>query len=457
MLTVRLAATINGPAIIHPGVATAYTWGGGVNQTWSCVDANGATVGAAVLTVAQSGLSANLTINKSVVLGTCSLKVVYTSGSSSVTDIKVIEIQPFIQDPANFAYPGESLNLTILDNNAGAAQHNACFFTWSSPGPLTCGGSCNNSSSNVVALTPPSSGFATSYAVNCTQKCGLGAYQYVCQPVTVQVKLRDPVITGQIAIGCSVPSTLVYSCSQPAGAGYYTWIVPSGWTINSGQGSTSINVTTSGAGAGQVKVKASASNGSSVESLYAVQNVVCCTANLAVNTNVSTGNTDNKEADISINATNTIQNGATARYHAREEVRLSPGFSSVLGSTFHAYNLGCTNTFASRTFEPDPEVLNESPANTSYNYESVQDNPGVANAVDIGIFPNPNNGYFTIQTSTKEIKIVKVMDILGNLVFEGVSEEDLNYNIDLSNELKGVYFVHILYGTKTTIKKIIVD
>ncbi len=67
-------------------------------------------------------------------------------------------------------------------------------------------------------------------------------------------------ITGTTPV-CPNISGLIYSISAVADASSYTWSVPPGWSINSGQGSISISAT-SGAGSGNITVSSSNSCGS---------------------------------------------------------------------------------------------------------------------------------------------------------------------------------------------------
>lgn len=71
-------------------------------------------------------------------------------------------------------------------------------------------------------------------------------------------------IAGSGSVSCSSITTTNYSVPAVSGASTYTWTVPAGWTINSGQGTTSINITTSGTTGGTLSVIASGVCGISV-------------------------------------------------------------------------------------------------------------------------------------------------------------------------------------------------
>ncbi|WP_452230840.1 T9SS type A sorting domain-containing protein [Lacinutrix sp. MEBiC02404] len=84
------------------------------------------------------------------------------------------------------------------------------------------------------------------------------------------------------------------------------------------------------------------------------------------------------------------------------------------------------------------------------------------NAFDaFSIFPNPNNGAFTLQlnsASNNDIK-VQVYDIRGRSVFnkEYVNTADFNQVINLNNVQSGMYLVKVSDGEKETIKKILIE
>src|SRR5207344_369134 len=61
---------------------------------------------------------------------------------------------------------------------------------------------------------------------------------------------------------CAGASGITYSISSVNGATGYTWTFPSGWTITSGQGTTTVQVTAGNSG-GNVRVTANNNCGSS--------------------------------------------------------------------------------------------------------------------------------------------------------------------------------------------------
>ena len=91
----------------------------------------------------------------------------------------------------------------------------------------------------------------------------------------------------------------------------------------------------------------------------------------------------------------------------------------------------------------------------------VQSPTGISKNVQssaISIFPNPSNGMFQIEmedfNDANKCKI-EVFNILGAIIFQ-TEIKSLKFEIDLSNNLKGVYFIKIYDGITIRTKKVII-
>jgi hypothetical protein len=70
-------------------------------------------------------------------------------------------------------------------------------------------------------------------------------------------------ISGSSSVSCSSVTETTYSISPVAGATTYTWTIPASWTLEAGQGSTSIDISTDGSSTGTISVIASGPCGTS--------------------------------------------------------------------------------------------------------------------------------------------------------------------------------------------------
>ena len=83
------------------------------------------------------------------------------------------------------------------------------------------------------------------------------------------------------------------------------------------------------------------------------------------------------------------------------------------------------------------------------------------NIEKISIYPNPNNGIFTVEFGKVLIQdvTIKVLNTLGQTVYE---EAEVSVNsgfartIDLSSEYKGMYFLVIENYQGSTVNRIII-
>ena len=73
------------------------------------------------------------------------------------------------------------------------------------------------------------------------------------------------------------------------------------------------------------------------------------------------------------------------------------------------------------------------------------------NSNKLVIFPNPNNGEFTIQSSN--VVNYQISDFTGKVIMEG----DNTNPLIKTNFAKGIYFIKISEGDKITFSKIIVQ
>jgi hypothetical protein len=80
----------------------------------------------------------------------------------------------------------------------------------------------------------------------------------------------------------------------------------------------------------------------------------------------------------------------------------------------------------------------------------------------INVYPNPNNGLFTLAVTTTEASemSVQVVDTKGSLVYNqayGVVNGEVNRQIQLENAAQGIYFVKVTLNGETAVYRLVVE
>ncbi len=100
-------------------------------------------------------------------------------------------------------------------------------------------------------------------------------------------------------------------------------------------------------------------------------------------------------------------------------------------------NSGATNTFTAKL----------GPTGSSVYRASGESATKISSQENLEVFPNPNNGEFTINTNSDAPKDVVVYDMNGRIVFTLVQTTENTIAVDISNEAKGLYVVKVSDGT----------
>jgi len=69
------------------------------------------------------------------------------------------------------------------------------------------------------------------------------------------------------------------------------------------------------------------------------------------------------------------------------------------------------------------------------------------------VYPNPSDGVFSIRTPYLNLKYM-VTSLQGNILEQGTLTEN---KIDISSYPKGIYFLQLYTGKRTSVKKLIVE
>ncbi len=150
--------------------------------------------------------------------------------------------------------------------------------------------------------------------------------------------------------------------------------------------------------------------------------------------------------------TSVTQNGATLTANTSgatyQWLDCNNAYSIISGETNQSFTVTANGSYA-------VEIIENGCTDTSFCY--------VVNTLDINeeelnnniaIYPNPTTGIITIEGN--KIKLIEVRDIQGQLISQFVLNTE-KFNIDLSEQPKGVYFLTIKTDKGNVIEKVILE
>jgi hypothetical protein len=255
--TPSVPGTISGTATQCPAVttqtysvasvtnATTYTWT--VPTGWTITSGSGTNT--ITVSTGATGQNGNITVTAG---NTC--------GTSTVQTLAVTVGNGTPSTPA-------SINGTATQCPGVAGQiysvpsvPTATTYTWTVPTGWSITGGAGT---NTITVTTGATGQNGNITVTAGTPCGTSAASTFAVTVTNGTPLVPGAITG-LQAQCPGVTSQTYSIAAVTNATTYTWTVPTGWTITSGAGTTSITVTAGSAGQnGNITVTAGNSCGTS--------------------------------------------------------------------------------------------------------------------------------------------------------------------------------------------------
>ncbi|MEM7084558.1 MAG: 3-coathanger stack domain-containing protein [Bacteroidota bacterium] len=167
-------------------------------------------------------------------------------------------------------------------------------------------------------------------------------------------------------------------------------------------------------------------------------NLASCVNNLVITADVLSGQIDNQEALNTITASNTVNSGGQAVYHAGDEVLLVTDFDALNGSVFRAYIEACTGSFVSA-----PESISKiaKPRLNEYFKEDTS-------ATALTIYPNPTRDIFNIELENATLSDfnVEIYSMSRGLMYSNTFEkQDIqSFQVDIAKFPEGVYIVKLV-------------
>jgi PKD-like domain/Putative metal-binding motif/FG-GAP-like repeat/Secretion system C-terminal sorting domain len=241
---------------------------GGTTQVYTIATVNGATSynwtvpTGAVINSGQGSTSINVTFPAVFSSGIVGVSSVSSCGTSTPRNLTVYGASPL---PASIT--GQTSNLCGggTQTYTVPAVTGAISYNWTAPAGCTIVGNTGTS----VTISIPSNFVSGTLCYTITNACGVSPTR--CN--SLRAAPDTPASITSVSSVCANAQNVVFSTAQISSY-TYTWVVPTGCTIVSGQGTNSISVNW-GTAAGNVLVRANNSCGSSSYRSKAISIITC--------------------------------------------------------------------------------------------------------------------------------------------------------------------------------------
>ena len=148
-----------------------------------------------------------------------------------------------------------------------------------------------------------------------------------------------------------------------------------------------------------------------------------------------------------------VENNASANFIAGYSVTFLPGFHAVTGSYMHAFiteNDSFCDDFTS--------LIVAAPVEKSLVDEDVVEPTATITDKAIKVYPNPNNGHFTLELENIGSGAnVSIYNMLGAVVYTGVTTTKTTQKVNLEGIKRGMYIVKLIDHGEQLTKKMIVN
>jgi Secretion system C-terminal sorting domain/PKD-like domain len=438
--TVSVPASVTGVLTACPNTSVNYSTAavtGATQYLWTITgDA----------TVSGTGTTATVNFGPAFTTGTLCVAAqtaCYTSATKCITISNTASVITQINGTF-LACPGQTLTYSVAPV-AGAAS-----YIWTLPAGAT--GSSNTNSINATFSTGFIGGNIT---VQVSSTCGVLS-PVKSKTINSGVPPAPASVTGPLTGMCG--QTAIYQCPSQSGV-TFTWTVPAGATINSGQNTNAISVTFGTFGTGSVCVTATTSCGTSTPRCVTVKGAPNAPGAITAIPSSWCANTAGVEFDVDVTALTgsytlswLYPNATIASYV------LGGGNSTSLIMNWLTGSGPVNVTAANACGNATRTSTQASTCRESFDY--AQDDNLAGN--NVSVYPNPTSGNVNIEFSsvTKGDATISVMDISGRTiatqnvaVVEGLNKTQL----DLSNVSKGIYMLNVNSENENAKIKIVIQ
>lgn len=150
----------------------------------------------------------------------------------------------------------------------------------------------------------------------------------------------------------------------------------------------------------------------------------------------------------------TVENEASINFIAGQSIRFLPGFHAEAGSYVNAW-ITTTDEFCNDL--PAPIMAAEPLAEKSAEIEKPQIEEGTLKQPGLKVYPNPNNGHFTIKLENIDSETrVLMYSSVGQAVYD-VTMTEKSLSVELPDLQRGIYFIKAINNQKQFDQKIVVQ
>jgi YD repeat-containing protein len=150
-----------------------------------------------------------------------------------------------------------------------------------------------------------------------------------------------------------------------------------------------------------------------------------------------------------------FESGSTVDLIAGQAIFLLQGFHASEGSLVQAY-ITTDGIFCGGV---SGITIADQPAEKSLEKETLPEKQAVATSQkSVKVYPNPNNGQFTLEFSNVEIgATIRIYNLIGALMYHSTATSQTSNKVNLPKIRRGIYFVKVTDGREQFTKKMIVN
>ncbi|MCB0516712.1 MAG: glycosyl hydrolase family 18 protein [Chitinophagales bacterium] len=179
-----------------------------------------------------------------------------------------------------------------------------------------------------------------------------------------------------------------------------------------------------------------------------------CPATNVISTNYTAGENLSFAVSNYIIANNTVGAGTQISYTAGNYIILENGFNAAQGSDFTAQIGGCATALENNG--NTEEIITDAAKKMNKNPKNILSENILSENVQVQIFPNPNNGSFSIRASA-EIQQLVLLNAQGKMVYQKNVANEAQVYLENTSLTSGLYILYVQTSKGTITQKVMVQ